>query len=165
MKGFLVIGILAWGAMILEQSRPAVLPAGAVLLPLVMISMLWNRTAGGIFAGGVVLILDWIARPQGIPLLPVVLTFAATVLLVRTASDPWTGTEIRQPQFPEWIQPTILVVIAILVSTGPTIVTQRSSLADALHLIRSYAMVSIPLTVLMTGVMKLAAEFGLRRVS
>jgi hypothetical protein len=164
MKGFLVIGMLAWGAMILEQSRPAVLPAGAVLQPLVIISILWNRTAGGVFAGGVVLILDWIARPQGIPLLPVVLTFAATMLLMRTASDPWAGTRARQPQLPEWIQPIILVVIAILVSTGPAIVTQRTSLADALHLIRSYAMVSIPLTALMTGVMKLADEFGLRRM-
>ena len=107
MKGFLVTGILAWGAMILEQSRPGVLPAGAVLQPLVIISMLWNRTADGVFTGGIILVLDWIARPQGIPLLPVVLTFAATVLIVQTASDPWGTIRPGVPQIPDWIQPAV----------------------------------------------------------
>ena len=58
MKFCIMTVAIAWGTMILEQSRPDILPAGAVLLPVVITSMLWTQTAGGIYTGGVVLILD-----------------------------------------------------------------------------------------------------------
>ena len=162
---FIVIRMaLAWGAMIIEQSRPDVLPAGAVLLPVVIAGMLWTRNAGGIVAGGIVLIVDWIARRQGLPLLPVVLTFGATVMLIqRTSDDLWTGKRTFRLKTPEWAQPTVLTIIGVGLTTGPAVIAQHTVLTHALPVIATHAMISLPLTLLLTGLMILANEFGLRR--
>ncbi|MEO2032251.1 MAG: hypothetical protein ABGZ35_09215 [Planctomycetaceae bacterium] len=166
MKHMTMMFATAWGAMILEQSRPNILPAGSILLPLVIVSIMWNRSAGGMFSGGVVLILDWIVRPQGwplLPLLPVVLTLGATILLSRTSDDPWTGRRAPGFKIPEWTQPLVLVVVGMGLITGPAIIVQQTSLTEALHVIRAYAIVSLPLCLFLTGLMKLAGEFGFRR--
>ena len=162
---FIVIRLaLAWGAMIIEQSRPDVLPAGAVLLPVVIAGMLWNRNAVGIVAGGIVLIVDWIARRQGLPLLPVVLTFVATVMLIqRTSDDLWTEKRTFRLKTPEWAQPTVLTIIGVGLTTGPAVIAQHTVLTHALPVIATHAMISLPLTLLLTGLMILANEFGLRR--
>ena len=165
MKNIVLIFTAAWGAMILEQSRPNILPAGAVLLPLIIVSMLWNRSAGGVFAGGIVLILDWIVRPQGLPLLPVTLTLGATMLLYRTSDDPWTGKRTLRLKIPEWTQPTAILVVGVGLVTGPAIIVQQNSLVESLNVVRVYAMISLPLSLLLTGLMKLAGEFGFRRLT
>ncbi len=156
--------ILAWGAMIIEQSRPDLLPAGAVLLPVVIAGMLWNRSAGGVVAGGVVLILDWIARRQGLPLLPVVLSLGVTLMLLQSSSiHQWGGRRTRVLQTPEWVQPSALTVVGIGLLTGPAIVAHHANFLDTLPVFGKYAMISLPLSVLLTVLMKLADEFGLRQ--
>ena len=166
MKFCIMTVAIAWGTMILEQSRPDILPAGAVLLPVVITSMLWTRTAGGIFTGGVVLILDWIVHSQGLPLLPVVLTFGTTMMLVRHATyNGWNEKRTRTLKIPQWTQPIVLAAVGVGLLTGPTIVAQQTSLMEGLTVIRAYAVISLPVSLLLTGLMKLADEFGLRRLT
>lgn len=163
MKSIISLIVLVWGVMVLEQSRPDLLPAGTLLLPLVIIGMLWRRTAGGLFAGGVILVVDWIVRPQGLPLLPVILTFGATLILISRAShDPWTGKRTRRIRIPLAMQPTLLAIVGILLLISPAVVIQQTTVSAALPLIGNYAMISIPWSLLLTGLMKLAGEFGFR---
>lgn len=166
MKSITSLIVLVWGAMVLEQSRPDILPAGTLLLPLVIIGMLWNRTAGGLFAGGVILVVDWIVRPQGLPLLPVILTLGATLILISQASDdPWTGKRTRRIRIPQAMQPTLLAIVGILLLISPAVVIQQTTVSAALPLIGNYAMISVPWSLLLTGLMKLAGEFGFRRLA
>ncbi len=166
MKILLILCTGVWGAMVLEQARPDLLPTGAILLPLVIVGMLWNRTAGGVFAGGLILVIDWIARPQGLPLLPVVVTFCVVLIVIsRAADDPWTGQRTRRLRIPEWMQPTVLVVIGIAVLVGPAMIDQPTSLSAVLPVIGKYAMTALPWSLLLTGLMRLAGEFGFRRLT
>jgi len=163
MKSIISLIVLVWGVMVLEQSRPDLLPAGTLLLPLVIIGMLWSRTAAGLFAGGVILVVDWIVRPQGLPLLPVILTFGATLILISQAShDPWTGKRTRRIRIPPAMQPTLLAIVGIFLLISPAVVIQQTTVSAALPLIGNYAMISIPWSLLLTGLMKLAGEFGFR---
>jgi len=166
MKPLLILCAAVWGAMMLEQSRPDLLLPGALLLPLVIVGMLWNRSAGGVFVGGTILVIDWIVHTQGLPLLPVILTFSTTLILVsRVSDDPWTGQRKRRLRLPEWIQPTALVVIGIVLLVGPAVVTQQATLSAVLPVIGKYAMISLPWSFLLTSLMKLAGEFGFRRLT
>jgi len=166
MKSIIGLIVLVWGAMVLEQSRPDLLPAGTILLPLVIIGMLWNRTAGGVLAGGAILVLDWIVRPQGLPLLPIILTFGVTLILVsQAADDPWTGKPKRRLRIPQAIQPTLLAIVGIALLIGPAFVVQQTTVLAALPVIGKYAMISVPWSLLLTGLMKLAGEFGFRRLA
>ena len=154
---------LAWGAMIIEQSRPDLLPAGAVLLPVVIAGMLWNRSAGGVATGGVVLILDWIARRQGLPLLPVVISLGVTLMLLQTSPIyQWDGGRTRVLKTPEWVQLLALTVVGIVLLTGSPIVTHHLTFLEVLPVFGNYAVISLPLSILLTVMMKLANEFGLR---
>jgi hypothetical protein len=166
MKSIMSLIVLVWGVMVLEQSRPDLLPAGTIVLPLVIIGMLWNRTAGGVFVGGAILVVDWIVRPQGLPLLPVILTFGATLILVsQVAADPWTRKRTRRMRLPKMLQPTLLAIVGIALLIGPTLVIQQTTVSAALPVIGKYVMISVPWSLLLTGLMKLAGEFGFRRLT
>ena len=166
MKSIISLIVLVWGAMVLEQSRPDLLPAGTLLLPLVIIGMLWSRTAGGLFTGGVILVVDWIVRPQGLPLLPVILTLGATLILISQGSDdPWTGKRTRRIRIPQAMQPTLLAIVGILLLISPAVVIQQTTVSASLPLIGNYAMISVPWSLLLTGLMQLAGEFGFRRLA
>ncbi len=149
----------------LEQARPDLFPAGAILLPLVITGIVWSGTASSVFSGGLVLILDWIVRPHGMPLLPVGITLAATVLLAsRSAHNPWTGTR-RRLRIPEESFPTVLVLIGIGLLIGPAMLARQTSTSEALSALRMYLVVSLPLVLLLTGLLKVAGEFGWRRLT
>lgn len=165
MKHLVVLMMLAWGAMMLEQARPELLPAGAVLVPLAVTGMLWTRSGIGVFAGGGVLLIDWIARPQGLPLVPVILTcMVAFVLASRPSGDPWTGRR-RRWRLPEWLHPLALSMAGISLLVVPTMSMQSDLLSILLGELGQYAMIAVPLSLLLTGLMKLAGEFGFRRLA
>lgn len=148
----------------LEQARPDLLPAGALLLPLVIIGMFWNRTASGLFFGGLLLIIDWVIRPHGLPLIPVAVTFGATMLLASAGSrDTWTGSR-RRWRIPEWMHPVLLVGTGIALLVGPGIAAQQITPAALGPILARYALVSLPFCLLLTGLMKVAGEFGWRRL-
>lgn len=155
----------AWGAVIVEQGQPTIVPQGAVLWPVVIAGMLWTRTATGVFTGGVVLIVDWIARPQGLPLLPVALTLGVTLLLQRPSHDRWSGKRAPRMVIPMWAQPIALTIVAVALVTVPATAGQRTSMVESLQSVQTYAVISLPLTLLLTGLMKLAGEFGCLRLS
>lgn len=157
---------LAWAAVVLELAQPDVLPAGAVLLPITVAGMLWHTGAAGVFAGGMILLMDWIIRPTGLPIVPVVLTLLTTFLLVSRSTDNlWTERRSRLPRVPEWSWTTGLTVTGIVLLLGPAVVTQQQAFHSVLPMLQRYGLISIPLSLVLAGLMKLAGEFGLRRSS
>lgn len=164
MKAVIAGIVLWWGAVMLEQARPDLLPVGAVLVPMVIIGMFWNGTPTGVFVGGVLLVMDWIIRPQGWPLLPLAVTFGAVLLLTaRGRRDVWTGRR-RRWKIPDGMSPALLVVVSVVLLVGPSVVARQMSPLAGVELLGKYMLISLPLSLLLTGLMKVAGEFGWRRL-
>lgn len=163
MKPLLMLGILSWGCVILEQALPDLLPSRSLLLPLVAVGMLWTRRSAGVVTGGTLLVLDWVARPVGLPLLPVVVCFAATWFCsVPTNQDSWMRPRSRLPVIPSALQPMFLVLVGTAVLT---MMTAAGSLSLSVRMSVDFLLRAAPFCLLLSGVMLLAAETSWRRTS
>ena len=164
MRQAAIMTLLTWGAIMLEQVRPDVLPADAIVLPLIAVGMLWHAHGFGILLGGALLILDGIIRPHGVALLPVVVAFTATMILSRHGSrDPWQNNRPQSIRLARWILPLLPVFVGIVTMFGPALATNQMTLAAALPLIGRFLLITIPWSLLLSGLMLVAGEFGLRR--
>lgn len=129
MKTCLIVMLGCWMAMVCEQTRPDALPAGSVLIPMVAALIFWLRNATGVLLGGVALIIDWIARPNGLPLMPMILPVAA-VLLIRQS---WPGAQFKyrrvMMRLPTWTQPLVLTATAVMLQMSSTLASFNGSLS------------------------------------
>jgi len=164
MKQAAILTLLTWGAIMLEQVRPDVLPADAIVLPLVAVGMLWHGHGFGILLGGALLIVDGIIRPQGIMLLPVAIAFTATLILsLHGSQNSWQNGRRQSIRLTRWILPLLPVFVGVITMFGPALVTSQMTLAAAIPLIGRFLLIAIPWGLLLSGLMLLAGEFGLRR--
>ena len=163
MKQVLLITLLTWGAVTVEEARPDLIPAGAIMLPLLAMAMLWNASGTGIFTGSTLLILAGILRPQSHFLLPAAFAAAAAMLSIYGQPDPWKPGHRSFLRPPESAHPLVLVCIGATILFVPGIVTNQNSGTLPWTQAGQFAVITIPLTILLTALMKLAGEFGLRR--
>lgn len=164
MKQAAIMTLVAWGAIMLEQVRPDVLPADCLVLPLIAVGMLWHNHGFGILCGGLLLILDGIIRPHGIMLLPIAVSLTATVILLRQQSrSPWQSHRSSGSHLTRWLLPLLPVTIGIMTLFGPILASSEMTLNTATHLIGHFLMIAVPWSLLLSGLMLLAGEFGLRR--
>lgn len=164
MKQLLVLIGLAWTAFVVESARPDIFPPGVLLLPLIIVGMLWLRTAGAVLVGGCALVLNDVLHPQPLPLVPVLLTLViSTLLSSRRLNDVFDDHRSRSLRLPEWVQILLLTACGLLLLTVPPVVFDQASLADQWVLLRRYLVIGIPLSLLMACIMQIGDEFGLRR--
>jgi len=155
--------MLAWGAVTIEEARPDLIPAGAILLPLLAAAMLWTTSGTGIFTGGVILILAGIIRPHSHFLQPAAFAAAAAFLSAYRQADPWESGQRSFLQPPESAHPLILVCIGATLLFVPGFVNNSESQTLVWNRTGQFTVIAIPLTVVLTALMKLAGELGLRR--
>lgn len=164
MKQAIVMTLLTWGAIMLEQARPDVLPADVLLLPLVSVGMLWHGRGFGIMFGGALLVMDGIVRPHNVALLPIAVAFTATLILSRQQSEDGVrnGRSTGSP-LGRWIVPLFPVLVGMLALFGPGLAASQMPLEAALSTLGRFLMIAVPWALLLTGLMLLAGEFGLRK--
>ena len=105
--------------------------------------------------------LDWVARPVGLPLLPVVVCFLATWFCsVSTNQDSWMRPRSRLPVIPSTLQPMFLVLVGTAVLT---MMTAADSLSLSVRMSVDFLLRATPFCLLLSGVMLLAAETSWRR--
>ena len=164
MKQPLLFATAAWGIFVIEAARADFLPPGVLLLPVVVVGMLWCRSAAGLFVGGAVLVLDGIIHPQPLPLIPVLLTFISAILVsARTVDDGFNGHGAFRHRVPEWMQIILLTSFGLLLLTLPAVTFDQATLADQWMLLRRYIVIAIPASFLLACLVQLGDEFGMRR--
>jgi len=165
MKQLLMFIALMWLAFVVEAAHPSTSPPGSLLLPIIVVGMLWLRTATAVLAGGTALVLNDILYPQPLPLVPVLLTLAvAAILSSRRFNDVFDDHSSQRPRLPEWAQVLLLTAFGLLLLTLPAVALEQISLADQWVVLRRCLVIGIPLSLLLACAMQLGDEFGLRRV-
>ena len=107
--------------------------------------------------------LDWVARPVGLPLLPIVVCFLATWFCsVSTNQDSWMRPRSRLPVVPPALQPMFLVLVGTAVLA---IMTASGSLSLSVRISIDFLLRAAPFCLLLSGFMSLAAETSWRRTS
>ena len=168
MKTTLVAACVLWMSMAVEMAWSSALPHGAVLLPFACGVMFWMRSATGLMLSGVVLLLDWTARPTLLPLCPMILPLAAVLCVAPSVGPDDFGNRRVSFRIPvPLLLPglTLLAVVLQIVSSVP--VTELSVPATLLPFVtdrfQPLAIIALPLSAGVSLLIRVADEFGLRR--
>ena len=168
MKTMLCGVVLMWISLALELAWSSRLPPGSLLLPVACGVMFWSRSASGLIISGLLLLLDWVARPSQLPLCPMLLPLLAVLCLA--ASDE--RDEYRPRGFairlPAALQLPFLTLAAVLLRILGSIsyalfVTPSLILSEIRDPLTSLLIIALPLSAGMSLMIRLADEFGLRR--
>ena len=168
MKTMLATACLLWIMLAVELTWPRVLSQGAILLPVACAVMYWTRSATGILLTGLMLLVDWIARPSPLPLCSMGLPFLAAMWL--SPSNRNEAYQTRPSAFfvPMPLQLPLLTLAAMLLQTLGSI--PFAAFAEPLQLVpqmgmslKSLAIVALPVSAVLSLMIRVADEFGLRR--
>ncbi len=168
MKTLLVAACLIWMTLAVELAWPAAVPHGALLLPVVCGVMFWTRSTAGLMLSGIVLLLDWIARPSALPLCGMLLPFAAVMCLAPSAHREEFRSGSLSLRIPGPLQLPVLTLVAVLLhllGSVPltSLLTPALILPDVLSTSKSLCIIALPVSAAMTLMIRIADEFGLRR--
>lgn len=168
MKMLFASGCILWCAMAAELARPGLLPHGSLLLPMVCGVIFWTRSTVGLLLTGFVLLLDWIARPSQLPLCPMVVPLLAVLCIAPSPRNDEYRNRTPLLRVPSPLQLPLLTVMAlVLQSLGSLSWVQWKTLpavAPALaETAQSLAMIALPLSAILSLMIRMADEFGMRR--
>jgi len=165
MKSVLAAAICAWLAVMLEVSCTDLISRGALFLPVVCAVLTWQVGARLLLVGGLLLLLDWIARPTLLPAVPLLLPFAL-LLVVPHASRRHYGMR-RQLRLPSPLQiPVLTMVATTLQCAGGLSYVHLPTSADLLLVSRELTpllLTALPVSAVLALLLRLAEETGLRR--
>jgi hypothetical protein len=162
--------LLSWFAIVLEIAFQETVPRGTLFLPIVCAVLLWAPAATAMLTGGLLLLVDWTARPTLLPIVPFVIPFLTAALF----SSPDQAGEYRRSRFglrfPEAFQLPVFVLVALTLEqlSGIPVRDWPSGPLDlmlVLQRIQPLALIAVPVSASLTFLMKLAEETGLRRVT
>ena len=164
LKQYLLATLLIWATLVCEHARPDLLPVGALFFPVVVVCMMSFRNSAGLLLGGMMLTADWITRPTPLPVVPILLPLATTMLLTSTAAmNEFSERRRGLQRVPEWFQPallTALAIVAVRVSRPGVPVNLPPQLLP--ELLRCAA-IALPLSLVLGSISRMAEEFGLHR--
>lgn len=169
LRGVVAALLLIWFAEVLEQSFPGQLPRGAAVLPCVCAVVLWNRSAGGLFLGGGLLLLDWIARPTTFPAAPLLLPLLAAT--TGDVSEESSGLRRRGLRFPAPLLLPLLAMVLLAVQSASLQTVADwwqdpvTAARSALLRMRPALLVLLPVSGVLALLLQLSEELGLRRTS
>jgi hypothetical protein len=167
MKSLGAVLIILWFTLVIELTWRAVLPQGALLIPVVCTMLCWLRTPLSFLSTGSLLLLDWIARPGSLPLAPLLLPLAASAVLIPPASEAVTG-ENGFWRIPGPLLVPLLSVFGGLLQAAGTVSlrTPDSAVAAGQQLLGSLQpllLVVLPVSGAGALLIRCADELGLRR--
>lgn len=168
MKTLLIAACLIWITLAVELAWPDAVPHAAFLLPVVCGVIFWTRSTAGLLLSGIVLLLDWIARPSALPMCAMLLPFVAVICLAPSAHHDEYRSGGLSLRIPGPLQLPVLTLVAILLHLlGSVPLTSLSTpaliLPDVLNTLKSQCIVALPVSAALALMIRVADEFGLRR--
>lgn len=168
MKTLFVSACAMWVALAAELASPRLLPHSSALLPIVCGVMFWTRSTPGLMLCGLVLLLDWIARPSYLPLCPMVLPFLAVIFLAPSIQNDEYQSRKSSLKIPAPLQLPLLTLAAVVLQTiGSLNWAQLSAPADAVteitEIMKSPLLLALPLSAMLSLLIRMADELGMRR--
>ncbi len=169
MKRCLLLLITLWITMAMELTSPRVIPHGALLLPVCCAAMYWTRNASGLLCCGLGLLVAWIARPTSLPLCPMLLPAIAAMTLAPSLHHDEYRSRVSRLRLPVPLQLPFLTACAAMLQIVSLIPIEAWSnpaplLPDLLNETRSLMLIALPLSAMGSLAIRLADEFGVRRV-
>jgi hypothetical protein len=162
------MSLCAWFAVVLELAWPAIIPRGSLLIPVICSVMLWERSAVLHGLGGLLLLLDWIARPTIFPIAPLILP----LLIAAGGSRPAAEVSWRRRRWgiPGPLRLPLLAVVVLAIQAaslqGPAQWLQPSTAVDMwLRQMQPPLLVLLPVSGVIALLLQLAEELGLRRTA
>ena len=168
MKTLLAAGCLLWVALVTELAWPTMIPRGTLLLPIVCGAMYWVRSSAGLAVAGLLLLLDWIARPTVLPLCPMLLPFLAVLCVAPSRHHNEYRSRSVAMRIPQPLQLPLLTLTALLLQiVSEFSLSQWLKPDDLLRLLADRGgvaqMVAIPLSAVLSLLVRAGDELGLRR--
>jgi hypothetical protein len=168
MKTLIASASLLWVALVTELAWPTMIPRGALLLPIVCGAMYWIRSSAGLAVTGLLLLLDWIARPTVLPLCPMLLPFAAVLCVAPSRLHNEYRSRSLALRIPQPLQLPSLTLMALLLQViSEFSLSQWANPDELLPLLadrsRLALMVAIPLSAVLSLLVRAGDELGLRR--
>ena len=168
MKTMLGAGCLLWIMLAIELTWPRLLTQGAILLPVACAVMYWTRSATGILLTGLMLLVDWIARPSPLPLCSMALPFLAALWLSPSVRNEAYQTRPSVFSIPMPLQLPLLTLAAMLLQTLGSIPFAAFAAPGQLvpqigTALKSLAIVALPISAGLSLMIRVADEFGMRR--
>lgn len=169
MKGLFLCGCVIWVTLAVELANPSHLPHGSLLLPVICGCLFWLRSTTGLMLSGTMLLLDWIARPSFLPLCPMLVPMLAVICLAPTTRSDEYSTGRSWFRVPVPLQlPLLTLAAVILQSLGSLSTEQWLSLSNqastVLENLKMVLVIALPVSAVMTLIIRMADEFGMRRV-
>ncbi|MFM7867530.1 MAG: hypothetical protein ACKPHU_25235 [Planctomycetaceae bacterium] len=166
MKSVLAAVICAWLAVMLEVSGTGLIPRGALFLPVICAVFTWQPGVRPLLIGGILLLLDWIARPTLLPAVPLLLPFAVLLIVPHDARRRY-GVR-RMLRLPAPLQIPLLTVIATGLQCLAGVSYPALPNSEELRLLVSHSLlplllVALPVSAVLALLLRLAEETGLRR--
>lgn len=167
-RGLFAALLLVWFAVVLEQSFVGFLPRGGVVIPAICVVVLWNHSAAGLFLGGGLLLLDWIARPTCFPAAPLLLPLLVTTFVVSAHSESQLQRgRLRIP--PPLLLPLLAVILlAVQSASGESMAAwcnPQNAVQESLLRLRPALLVLLPTSGVLALLLQLSEELGLRRTT
>jgi hypothetical protein len=168
MKTIFVSACLMWLTLVLELAFPRVLPHGSLLLPVACSVMLWTRSTGGLILSGLMLLLDWVARPSTLPLCAMILPFAAAMCVAPSVQDDEYRRPVARIRLPVPLHLPLMTVLALALQTVSSITVAQfqnmSVVAQELNeTLLTTAVIAVPVSAIVSLLIRVADEFGVRR--
>lgn len=184
MRAWLVWLAVLWLALSAELAWPQYVPPGCLVFPMIGGVLFWFRREAGILLAGAALLVEWLARPTAFPLAGVCIPLLAAAVF----SGDWRVSDYRRTRNPlRWLpQPLhlpLLVVVMILLQQISGLLPAELFASDLLpdggtsagwpdlarltQVLRGQVwpvlLLAVPLSAVLSLVIRLADELGLRR--
>lgn len=179
MKSVVVAIALLWFALSAELALsarmvgPVTILPGSLLLPLCCAVLFWFRSATGIAISSFVVLLSWMARPVGLPLVSILMPLAAALLL----ASPSDSRSYRRPGFflravPRAMHLPLFTLLMLVLHQISATTPSLQSFAQALSVnclianartLMQISIIAIPISAACSLMIIAADELGLRR--
>ena len=163
-----VVCLGVWFTIVLELTWPTLIPRGSLLIPVICAAIIWERSAALLGLAGILLLLDWIARPTLFPVAPLILP----LLIAAAANQPAAENSWRRKRWriPAPLRlPLLSVVVLALQSASLQGLAQwlqpSTAINDFLRQMQPQILVLLPVSAVMALLLQLAEELGLRRTA
>lgn len=170
MKSLLLSTILLWTILAMELAWPSLLPQGCLLFPAIGAVLFWSRQPGAVLLTGVALLADWLARPTEFPLTGMMGPLLAAAVLTgnRGSRDDYRQGNLLQ-RLPQPLHLPLLVLL-LLVLHQTSAMTWTEGLAGVREsgmrlpgLLRPGVCIALPVSAVLSLLIRVADELGLRR--
>jgi len=166
MKSVLAAVICAWLAVMLEVSGTGLIPRGALFLPVICAVFTWQPGARPLLIGGVLLLLDWIARPTLLPAVPLLLPFAVLLIVPHDARRRYEVRRILRLPTPLHIPLLTVIAAGLQCLAGvsyPVLPNSEELRLLVSHSLLPMLLMALPFSAVLALLVRLAEETGLRR--